>query len=219
MFALKDSQTRHLLYSALAMCFVVALSNVLIQYPVRWFVIDHVLTYSAFTYPITFLINDLTNRCYGQAAARKVVYVGCVVGVIVSWFLASPRIAIASSAAFLCGQLLDIAVFTPLRRRAWWIAPLAAVCAGSIADTILFFAMAFAPFFAFLDSFFFLPDKSIYAVTTFFGSPVSVWVSLAAGDLIWKVLMGLIMLAPYGAILAVFIPSIYKGTAISKNRA
>ncbi|MGI9418484.1 MAG: VUT family protein, partial [Geminicoccaceae bacterium] len=103
----------------LAMVLVVTVSNIAVQYPINdW------LTYGALTYPIAFLVTDLTNRGLGNAAARKVVFVGFAVAVGLSIWLATPRIALASGAAFLMAQLLDIVVFDRLRRASWWRAPL-----------------------------------------------------------------------------------------------
>ncbi|MDH3661559.1 MAG: queuosine precursor transporter [Alphaproteobacteria bacterium] len=123
----------------LAMVVVVTVSNVAVQYPINdW------LTYGALTYPIAFLVTDLTNRGLGVTAARRVVYVGFAVAVGLSIWLATPRIALASGAAFLVAQLLDIAVFDRLRRKSWWRAPLISSTLASALDTALFFSLAFA---------------------------------------------------------------------------
>jgi queuosine precursor transporter len=106
-----------------AMTLVVVASNILVQYPFDHFGMKEILTWGAFTYPIAFLVNDLTNRTYGKSAARRVVIAGFVIAVILSFYLATPRIAIASGTAFLTGQLLDIQVFDRLRRQSWWKAP------------------------------------------------------------------------------------------------
>lgn len=206
----KMTQTHRMIYAIAAMCVAVTLSNILVQYPFHWFGFDELLTYGAFIYPFAFLINDLTNRRYGPKAARQVVYFGFLSGIIVSWILATPRLAIASASAFLLAQLLDIAVFAPLRRKTWWKAPLAAAVSGSALDTILFFSIAFATHFAFIDVLTGYPDNSIPAMTTLFGVDVPVWFSLAFGDFWVKIAMALFMLVPYGAILAIFMPAIYK---------
>lgn len=124
---------------AVAMVAVVTISNIAVQYPINdW------LTYGALTYPIAFLVTDLTNRGLGVIPARRVVYAGFAMAVILSIWLATPRIALASGAAFLVAQLLDIVVFDRLRRAAWWRAPLISSTLASALDTALFFSLAFA---------------------------------------------------------------------------
>jgi uncharacterized PurR-regulated membrane protein YhhQ (DUF165 family) len=172
-----------LLPAVIAMCAAVAASNILVQYPFQHFGLGELLTYGAFTYPVAFLVNDLTNRRFGPSAARKVVYAGFVLGVLMSIWLATPRIAIASGSAFLIAQLMDITVFNSLRQKTWWKAPFAAAMFGSVVDTILFFS--------------------------FLGLGVPLWASLAFGDFFVKVVMGTLMLVPYGAILAIFAPALY----------
>ena len=61
---------------SILMGFVVVISNYLVQFPINYFNLSEILTYGAFTYPVTFLITDLANRAYGKIVARKVVYVG-----------------------------------------------------------------------------------------------------------------------------------------------
>lgn len=195
-----------------AMCIAVIASNILVQYPVHWFGLGELLTYGAFTYPLAFLVNDLTNRRYGPKVARHVVYVGFAIGVFISIVAATPRIAAAAGLAFLCGQLCDIFVFTPLRRLAWWRAPLAAAFCGSVIDTIIFFSIAFAPSFAFIDQWVHMADSSLYEYVSHFGHQFPLWTSLAFGDFCVKIIMALFMLGPYGAILYIFAPKIYNAT-------
>ncbi|HMB37571.1 MAG TPA: queuosine precursor transporter [Wenzhouxiangellaceae bacterium] len=151
----------------LAMMVIVASANWLVQYP-----INNWLTWGALTYPVSYFITDLTNRLKGPATARKVVWFGFALAVVVSAFLAGPRIALASGAAFLVSQMLDIKVFDRLRRCAWWQPPLFSSAVGSAVDTLLFFALAF------------------YAT----GVP---WVTLAIGDYGVKLAIALLMLAPW----------------------
>lgn len=189
-----------------AMAVVVAASNFLVQFPVQYLGLGEILTWGAFTYPVAFLVNDLTNRRFGVKAARLVVGLGFVLAVALSIWLASPRIAIASGTAFLIAQLLDISVFDMLRRQAWWRAPLISSLAGSVIDTVIFFSLAFAAPFAFLDTGFGLEDGSLAFPVAWLGTEVPLWVSLAIGDFWVKVLVGLAMLAPYGAMLSVLKP-------------
>lgn len=189
-----------------AMTLVVVASNILVQYPFDHFGMKDLLTWGAFTYPIAFLVNDLTNRRYGKPAARRVVFAGFLIAVILSVYLATPRIAIASGTAFLTGQLLDIQVFDRLRRQSWWKAPFMATIFGSILDTVIFFSLAFAARFAFIDAAFGMADGSLAFPVPFFGLETSLWVALAFGDLCVKILMGVLALIPYRALLNVLKP-------------
>ncbi len=158
---------RLILVLTLAMMTIVASANVLVQYPVNdW------LTWGALTYPISYFVTDLANRLRGPRAARRVVWAGFALAVVLSAWLATPRIALASGAAFLASQMLDVAVFDRLRGRGWWQPPLFSSVIGSALDTGLFFALAFA------------------------GTTMP-WVTLAIGDYGVKVAIALIMLAPW----------------------
>jgi len=191
-----------------AMAFVVVASNFLVQFPFAHFGLEDILTWGAFTYPLAFLVNDLTNRRFGPGSARKVVYAGFALAVVLSVWLATPRIAIASGSAFLVAQLLDVHVFDRLRRRVWWMAPLAGSVLGSIIDTVLFFSLAFADRFAFLDTGLGREDGSLgFAVPFLFGGEVPLWVSLALGDFAVKLLLSVLMLVPYGAMLTIIRPA------------
>jgi len=189
-----------------AMSVVVVASNFLVQFPVRLFGLGEVLTWGAFTYPFAFLVNDLTNRRFGPHAARKVVIVGFAFAVLVSIWLATPRIAIASGSAFLLAQFLDVFVFDRLRRQVWWRAPFVAAVLGSILDTVVFFSLAFAPAFAGLDTAFGLEDGSLGFPASLLGIAVPLWMSLAAGDFGVKMLMSVVMLVPYRAVLSTLMP-------------
>lgn len=201
------------------MVVIVAASNVLVQFPFEHFGLGEILTWGAFTYPVAFLVNDLTNRRFGKRAARKVVLAGFMIAVVISVWLATPRIAIASGSAFLFGQLLDITVFARLRRQTWWRAPLAATMVGSLLDTLIFFSMAFAAPFAFLDTGLGLEDGSLAFPAHFLSLDVPLWVSLAFGDFSVKLLMGLLMLLPYGALLNVLrpVPALTAATDDASN--
>ena len=103
---------------------VVVISNYLVQFPIQYFGLSEVLTYGAFSYPITFLITDLANRAYGKAVARKVVYIGFVIGILLTLIIStnfsdiiSIRIAIGSGVAFFVAQNLDVQVFDRLRKK------------------------------------------------------------------------------------------------------
>ena len=154
-----------------AMAFVIVLSNVAVQYPIGdW------LTWGAFTYPLVFLVCDLTNRAVGVSEARRVAWIGFAIAVAVSALLAPWRIAVASGCAFIFSQLMDIAVFNRWRQQSWWKAPLIGSAIASVIDTSVFFFLAFA------------------------GTDVP-WLQLATGDLGIKWVMAALLLAPYRAML------------------
>jgi queuosine precursor transporter len=189
-----------------AMAVVVVASNILVQYPFGHLGLQDLLTWGAFTYPVAFLVTDLTNRRFGPAVARRVVLVGFLIAVVLSIWLATPRIAIASGSAFLVAQLLDVSIFDRLRRGDWWKAPLISTVIGSLIDTIIFFSLAFADAFSMLDTGLGREDGSLGFAVPFFGMEVPLWISLALGDLMVKLLVGVAMLAPYRALLAVVAP-------------
>ena len=162
---------------------VVLASNYLVQFPINYYGLEEILTYGAFSYPIAFLITDLANRSYGKVIARKIVYIGFIIGIVFTLFfstnfadLISVRIAIGSGTAFLVAQLLDVQIFDYLRKKEWFVAPLTSSLIGSTIDTFLFFSISF------------------YAT----GIP---WVTLSLGDLLVKVLVALLMLIPFRLLL------------------
>lgn len=192
--------------AVIAMVAVVAASNFLVQFPVQAQIgavnLADLLTWGAFVYPIAFLVTDLSNRQFGPGGARLVVVAGFGVAVVLSVWLASPRIAIASGSAFLLAQLLDVAIFDRLRRAVWWRAPLISSVVGSVLDTLIFFSLAFAAPFALLDTAFGRPDGSLTFPVPLLGigPEVELWVSLAAGDFLVKLLVAAALLAPYKAL-------------------
>ena len=158
---------------------VVLISNYLVQFPVNIYELQDILTYGAFTYPIAFLITDLSNKFYGKIVARNIVYIGFFIGVSFSLFfstnfsdLISVRIAIGSGTAFIVAQLLDVQIFDKLRKKKWFVAPLTSSFIGSTVDTFLFFSISF------------------------YGTNAP-WITLSLGDLVIKILVTLIMLIPF----------------------
>lgn len=186
------------------MALIVVASNHLVQFPVNFMIGDYnladLLTWGAFTYPIAFLITDMTNRKFGAKNARIVVLAGFLIAVGLSIWLATPRIAIASGSAFLVAQLLDVSIFNSMRNASWWRAPLISSIIGSVVDTLLFFSIAFAGTFGFLgfeDGF----AMEVAPLLGLFGTEAPRWVSWALGDLGVKLIVGFAMLVPYGVAL------------------
>jgi len=173
---------------SLLMGVVVLASNYLVQFPVNYYGLSEVLTYGAFSYPIAFLITDLANRSYGKIVARKIVYLGFILGVAFTILFStdfadfiSIRIALGSAVAFLTAQLLDVQIFDNLRKKKWFIAPLTSSIIGSTVDTFLFFFISF------------------------YGTAVP-WFTLALGDLAIKIFVAVIMLIPFRLLLKTFKP-------------
>ncbi len=167
---------------------VVLSSNYLVQFPINYYGLNEILTYGAFSYPIAFLITDLANRSYGKKIARKIVYIGFLIGISFTFIFStnfadyiSIRIAIGSGTAFLVAQLLDVQIFDNLRKKKWFIAPLTSSLIGSTIDTFLFFSISF------------------------YGTGVP-WVTLSLGDLSVKFIVALIMLIPFRMLLKTFKP-------------
>ena len=167
---------------------VVLSSNYLVQFPVNYYGLNEILTYGAFSYPVAFLITDLANRSFGKHIARKIVYLGFILGVGFTILfstdfadLISIRIAIGSGAAFFIAQLIDVQVFDNFRKKKWFIAPLTSSIVGSSIDTFLFFSISF------------------------YGTGVP-WITLSFGDLAVKLFVALIMLIPFRILLKTFKP-------------
>jgi uncharacterized PurR-regulated membrane protein YhhQ (DUF165 family) len=189
--------------AVLAMVVVVTASNILVQFPLRVSLgpvdLADILTWGAFTYPLAFLVSDLTNRHFGANTARIVVVIGFAVAVVISAYLSAPRIALASGMAFIVGQFLDISVFQRLRNWLWYLPPLVGSLLGSAIDTLVFFSLAFAPAFMFVDMVFGMPDGSLPfpAPLLGVGPEVPLWLALAAGDFCVKFLAAGVLLVPY----------------------
>ena len=169
---------------AFSMALVVTLSNYFVQFPVNYFGLQDLLTYGAFSYPIGFLITDLSNRRYGKNTAKKIVYWGFALGIFLTLYfstnysdLISIRIAIGSGTAFLVAQLIDVNIFDKLRKKIWFAAPLVSSLIGSSIDTFLFFSISF------------------------YGTGIS-WITLSFGDLSVKIFVALGMLIPFRFLLA-----------------
>ena len=168
---------------AFLMALVVTLSNYLVKFPVHYYGLENLLTYGAFSYPFAFLITDLSNRSYGKKVAKKIVYIGFALGVILTFYfstnyndLISIRIAIGSGTAFLVAQLIDVQIFDKLRKKIWYVAPLVSSLVGSCIDTFLFSSISF------------------------YGTGIN-WIALSLGDLMVKIFIALLMLIPFRLLL------------------
>ncbi len=167
---------------------VVLASNYLVQFPIKYYGLEEILTYGAFSYPIAFLITDLANRSFGKKVARKIVYIGFAIGISFTLLfstnftdLISIRIAIGSGTAFLIAQLLDVQIFDKLRKKEWFVAPLTSSLIGSTIDTFIFFSISF------------------------YGTGIP-WITLSLGDLSVKIFVALMMLIPFRLLLKTLKP-------------
>jgi len=198
---------RNLLPGVLAMAIIVVASNILVQFPLGPF-----LTWGALTYPFAFLVTDLTNRLQGPSAARRVVLAGFAIGILCSFIgtqiisefgpLVTFRIALGSGIAFLCAQLLDIAIFNRLRAGNWWRAPLVSTLASATLDTAIFFTIAFSAALTVLE-----PGNDVSWATgqtalLGLGPQAPFWVSLALGDWLVKLVLALAALLPFRLVVA-----------------
>lgn len=194
--------TKSLIPGVLAMAAIVVASNILVQ-----FLFGQWLTWGAFTYPFAFLVTDLTNRLQGAAAARRVVLVGFVVGILCSMIgtqimgefgpLVSFRVALGSAIAFLVAQLVDISVFNRLRAQGWWRAPLVSTLVGASLDTAIFFTIAFSASLVALE-----PGNDVSWAGELLpllgiGPDAPLWVSLATADWLVKLSLALVALVPF----------------------
>ena len=201
--------SKSLLPGILAMAATVVASNILVQY-----LLGPWLTWGALTYPIAFLVTDLTNRLQGAAAARRVVLVGFAVGIACSLIgtqimgefgpLVTLRVALASGLAFLCAQMADIAVFDRLRAGSWWKAPLVSTLVGSSLDTALFFSIAFSASLIWIE-----PGNDVTWANEVlpllgFGPMAPLWVSLGLADWLVKLGLAAVALVPFRLIAAKF---------------
>lgn len=180
---------------------IIIASNYLVQLPFSLF--GWHTTWGAFSFPFIFLATDLTIRLLGKQAARKVIARVMLPALVVSYVFSVLfqegvfrgfdtlnqlnhfvlRISLASFLAYVVGQLLDIQVFDRLRKLPqWWVAPSAAMIAGNLVDTFVFFSVAF-----------WRSDNAFMAAN---------WVEIAAVDYVIKLIISLMLFVPlYGILL------------------
>ncbi len=177
--------------------FIIALSNVLVQYPFQLW--GYNTTYGAFTYPVIFILSDLTTRLYGKEKAMRVIMLAMMPALVISFLfssyslshahfahpiLLSFRVALASLTAYALGQCLDITIFAKLRQnKRWYIAPAISSLFGNIFDTYCFFFVAF-----------------FYSSHPFMAHH---WLEVANVDLVFKCLISILAFVPaYGLVLS-----------------
>ena len=146
-----DLNRKLIAYLVLGHCFIIAISNYLVQFPINIFGLDY--TIGTFTFPIIVLATDLTVRLSNSSNARKVISYAFIPAFIISYIFADFRIAIASVLAYSIGQLLDVFVFSKVRERVgddglnlnsyWYLAPVISTFFAQLIDTYLFYGVAF----------------------------------------------------------------------------
>ena len=146
-----DLNRKLITYLVLGHCFIIAISNYLVQFPINIFGLDY--TIGTFTFPIIVLATDLTVRLSNATNARKVIGYAFIPAFIISYIFADFRIAIASVLAYSIGQLLDVFVFSKVRDRVgddgfnlssyWYLAPVVSTFFAQLIDTYLFYGVAF----------------------------------------------------------------------------
>ena len=196
----------------IAMAAIVLASNILVQHILA----DGWLTWGAFTYPFAFLVTDVMNRVYGAPAARRVILAGFVTGIACSLVgtqimgefgpLVTWRIALGSGLAFLTAQLIDLGVFSALRRQVWWKAPLVSTLVGSSIDTALFFFIAFSATLTWIE-----PGNDVtWAAERLpflgIGPVLPYWVGLAIADFSVKLAIAVLALIPFRLIVTKLSP-------------
>ncbi|WP_028766755.1 7-cyano-7-deazaguanine/7-aminomethyl-7-deazaguanine transporter [Shewanella fidelis] len=188
---------------------IICASNYLVQLPFQIFGFH--TTWGAFSFPFVYLATDLTVRIFGQQAARKIIFLAMLPALVISYLMGVVfhqgsfqgaaallefnsfvfRIAFASFAAYLVGQLMDIFVFAKLRAtKSWWVAPSASTIVGNLIDTIVFFGLAF---YASTDEFMAAHWPEIAAVDYGFKLIVSLGLFLPAYGLLLKFLQDKIL--------------------------
>lgn len=88
---------------------------------------------------VALVLRDLAR----EAAGRAAVLAAIAVGAVLSWLLATPALALASTAAFAVSETMDFAVYEPLRKRGLLAAMSASNVVGIAADSLIFLWLAF----------------------------------------------------------------------------
>jgi len=213
MLVLSDAQLKRALVILVSFhILVIAASNYLVQIPFQIFGFH--TTWGAFSFPFVYLATDLTVRIFGASEARKIIFGAMMPALVISYLVSVLffegayqgatglaefnlfvfRIAFASFAAYVLGQLVDVKVFARLRQnKRWWVAPSASTIFGNLLDTVIFFSFAF------------------YASSDAFMA--AHWPEIAAVDYAFKLFISMLLFLPaYGILLKVISDKILAGT-------
>jgi uncharacterized PurR-regulated membrane protein YhhQ (DUF165 family) len=88
---------------------------------------------------VALLLRDAVHQQLGVLAAIIAIFLGSVL----SAFFAPPALVMASAVAFLLGEMADLLVYAPLRRRNLSLAVLASGAVGAVVDSAVFLWLAF----------------------------------------------------------------------------
>lgn len=112
------------------------------------------------------VLRDLAH----ETAGLWWVLAAIAVGIALSALVASPGLVLASAVAFGLSELLDLAVYTPLRDRGWTLAALVSSAVGLVVDSVVFLWLAF-------HSLAFLPGQVV-------GKAIAVVIAVGVGALL-----------------------------------
>ena len=87
---------------------------------------------------LSFGLRDATQELGGRSWTVSLIVIGALLSALID-----PVFAFASGAAFLCSEMADFAVYTPLRERHWHTAVIASNAVGAVIDSALFLWIAF----------------------------------------------------------------------------
>lgn len=125
---------------AVAYVACVVLANVLTEHlglvPVAFGLVTTAGTYAA---GATLLARNIAQSLIGRLPVLALIGVG----IALSWWLASPALAVASAVAFALSETTDMAVFTSIK--GWSRAALASASVAAVVDTFVFLHLAGFP--------------------------------------------------------------------------
>lgn len=173
-------------------CFIIGVSNYLVQFPISIFGYD--FTIATFTFPFIILATDLTVRLSNSSNARKIIGIAFVPAFFISLYFSDLRIAIASVSAYGLAQILDIFIFSKIRSKlsedqlrlntTWFVAPAISTLFAQLIDTYTFYGIAFHN------------SKDVFMSEN--------WSSIATNDLIFKLIVCYVAFLPIYALILNF---------------
>lgn len=183
-------------------CFIIGISNYLVQFPISIFGYD--FTIATFTFPFIILATDLTVRLSNSNNARKIICIAFVPAFFISLYFSDLRIAVASVSAYGLAQILDIFIFSKIRSKlgedqlrlntTWFVAPAISTLFAQLIDTYTFYGIAF------------YNSKDVFMNKN--------WSSIATNDLIFKLIVCYVAFLPIYALILNFTFGILRKKSI-----